>query len=73
MAVYKQQLATGNAEPILGKIDYFFADGRKRNIQIKVTDYEKASERFMCVSDEFGVSTKRSRIYILLDTDNSFE
>lgn len=71
---YKLRLADGDElnppKMISGYIDYFFPDGKKRNIRVQVFDFEKVSERFSCYSDEYDVCTMRSRIYILLETDN---
>ena len=57
----------------MGYIDYYFPDGKKRNIRVEVYDFEKVSERFSCYSETENVSTMRSRIYILLDTDHPSE
>lgn len=73
VALYKQQLAESDElnppAKIYGLIDYNFHDGTRR-IKVQIYDYERASDRFSCFSEEWNVGTMRSRIYILLETDH---
>ena len=55
------------------KTDYFFKDGSRRSIDVKVTDFDPSKARFIVKNPEYGIDTWRSRLFIRLPADKREE
>lgn len=56
-------------EGISGETDYYYRDGSRRAIAVKVCDYDPYTQRFLVQNKEQGITTWRSRLYVRLEGD----
>jgi hypothetical protein len=57
-------------EGIDGETDYYFADGSRKSIEVKVSDFDHQTQRFLVGNKAQNISTWRTRLYVRLADDD---